>query len=504
MDQSTGEIGQPRAGARRSRAGLRIAIMGAGFGGIGLAIQLKRAGFSAITIFERGARVGGTWRDNTYPGAACDVQSHLYSFSFAPRTDWTERFSGQAEILAYIEGVARDFGVLSMVRLRTTVTGAAWDEARAVWRIATSDGEVAEFDIFVPAVGQLSRPSIPDFPGRADFAGPAFHSAAWDHTVDLHGKRVALIGSAASAVQILPELAKTCGHVDVYQRTPSWLVPRNNGPYPGWRKSLFRHLPFYRQALRAYLYLYGEFLYDAFRTGSWRNRLLKAASLKHLEAQVPDPEMRARLTPSYELGCKRVLFSDDYYPAFNQPHVALITDKIERIEPTGIRTADGALHAADVAVFATGFDVRNCLAPIAITGARGADLQTLWHDGPYAYRGVAVPDFPNMFILYGPNTNLGHNSIIVMLEAQYGYLVQCLEHLVRENLASLSISPASCQAWNETAQRELGRMVWSTGCGSWYETGGRITANWWGSTLEYRRRMKTPSFTDFVETAKVS
>ncbi len=486
----------------RTRAGLRVAIMGAGFAGVGLAIKLKQAGFGDVTLFEKGGRVGGTWRDNTYPGAACDVQSHLYSYSFAPRTDWSEKYSGQAEILAYIEGVARDYGVLGMVRLNTAVTSARYDAARAVWCVTTNDGETSEFDIFVPAVGQLSRPSIPAFPGRADFAGAAFHSACWDHTVELRGKRVALVGSAASAVQILPELTKICSHVDVYQRTPNWIVPRNNGLYATWRKQLFRHLPFYRQALRLYLYLYGEFLYDAFRTGSWRNRLFKTAALKHLAAQVPDPVLRAKLTPAYELGCKRILFSDDYLPAFSRKHVSLVTDAIGQIEASGLRTADGALHEADVIVFATGFDVSNCLAPIHIQGAAGAELQSLWESGPYAYRGVAVPGFPNMFILYGPNTNLGHNSIIVMLEAQFGYIVQCLEHMMAQNVAAMEVSPAACRAWNEDMQRELGQMVWSTGCGSWYESaGGRITANWWGSTLEYRRRMKAPVFGDFLEQA---
>ena len=499
VDQATIETPAPAAGprTRRTRDGLRIAIMGAGFGGIGLAIELRRAGFANVTLYEKAPRVGGTWRDNTYPGAACDVQSHLYSFSFAPRTDWTERFSGQAEILAYIESVARDFGILPLVRLNTAVVSAAYDAARAVWRVAASDGSTDEYDVFVPAVGQLSRPSIPDFSGRGDFAGAAFHSAAWDHSVALQGKRVALVGSAASAVQILPELAKMCGHVDVFQRTPSWVVPRGNRPYSGWRKALFRHLPLHRQALRLYLYLYGEFLYDAFRIGSWRNRMLKDAALKHLQAQVPDAVLREKLTPRYELGCKRVLFSDDYYPAFNQPHVALVTSPIVGVEAAGLRTADGALHASDVIVYATGFDVRNCLTPVHIRGAGGEELQAIWQEGPFAYCGVTVPDFPNMFILYGPNTNLGHNSIIVMLEAQYRYIVQCLERVVANDLAALEISAEACRAWNDQVQRELGRMVWSTGCGSWYESAGRVTANWWGSTLEYRRRMRTPEFADY-------
>jgi cation diffusion facilitator CzcD-associated flavoprotein CzcO len=499
MDQAMSELA-PAGVARRTRAGLRVAIMGAGFAGIGLAILLKKAGFTNLTLFERKGDVGGTWRDNSYLGAACDVQSHLYSYSFAPRTDWSQRYSGQAEILAYIQGVARDHGMLPHVRLNTAVAGAEYDAARAEWHVRTADGAVDVFDIFIPAVGQLSRPVIPDFPGLEGFAGPRFHSAAWDHTVDLAGKRVALVGCAASAVQILPELTKIALHVDVYQRTPNWLVPRGNGAYPAWRKALFRAVPAYRQALRLYLYLYGEFLFDAFRTGSWRNKLLKSVALKHLAAQVPDPVLRAKLTPQYELGCKRVLFSDDFYPCFSKGHVALVTDRIAGFEAAGVRTVDGAVHPADVAIFATGFDVTNCLAPVAIQGRDGVSLNALWHDGPFAYRGVAVPGFPNMLIMYGPNTNLGHNSIIVMLEAQARYIVQCLGRMVDYNLATLEVAESACAAWNERVQRELGQMVWSTGCGSWYESaGGRITANWSGSTLEYRRVMKAPVFADFVE-----
>jgi cation diffusion facilitator CzcD-associated flavoprotein CzcO len=501
MDQA---IPHPPAAIRampRLREALRIAIIGAGFAGIGLAILLKKAGFTAITIFERAGAVGGTWRENTYPGAACDVQSHLYSFSFAPRSAWSQRYSGQAEILEYLQGVARDHGILPYIRLNTAVAGADYDETAGVWRVHTQDGAVHEADIFIPAVGQLSRPAIPAFAGLADFEGAQFHSAAWDHTVELRGKRVALVGCAASGVQILPELTKVAAHVDVFQRTPNWLVPRGNGFYPAWRKALFKHVPAYRRALRLYIYLYGEFLFDAFRTGSWRNKLLKSVALKHLATQVADPDLRARLTPAYELGCKRVLFSDDFYPCFAQPHVTLVTSAIAGFTRNGIRTADGTEHAADVAIFATGFNVTNCLSPVAINGGDGVSLQALWQDGPFAYRGVAVPGFPNMLIMYGPNTNLGHNSIIVMLEAQARYIVQCLERVVAGNLATIEVSQPACRAWNEKVQRELGSMVWSTGCGSWYESsGGRITANWSGSTLEYRRVMKSPVFADFVET----
>jgi cation diffusion facilitator CzcD-associated flavoprotein CzcO len=481
-----------------TRARLRIAIVGAGFGGIGLAVLLRRAGFDTITLFERGAAVGGTWRDNTYPGAACDVQSHLYSYSFAPRTTWSQRFSGQAEILAYIQDVAKSFGIMDAIRLNTAVIRADFDAARNIWHVETSDGASAEFDIFIPAVGQLSRPSTPAFPGLEDFQGAYFHSAAWDHSVPLAGKRIALVGSAASAVQIAPELAKSAGHLSVFQRTPNWLVPRNNRAFTTLRHKLFSHLPGYRRAVRLYLYLYGEFLFDAFRTGSWRNGLLKSVALKHLAAQIPDPELRAKLTPTFELGCKRVLFSDDFYPCLTQPNVSLITDRIERFEPAGIRTSDGTIHPIDIAVFATGFDVRNSLHHVAITGRGGIELQQRWQAGPEGYRGIGVPGYPNMFLLYGPNTNLGHNSIIVMLEAQARYIVKCLEYFVSANLNTVEVREEGNKRFNDKLQQQLGAMVWSTGCGNWYASEGRVTANWSGSTLEYRRQMKNVDWSDFV------
>ncbi len=485
--------------ARRGRAELRVAIVGAGFGGIGLAVLLRRAGFTSLTLFERGAAVGGTWRDNTYPGAACDVQSHLYSFSFAPRTRWSERYSGQAEILAYIQSVADENGIMPRVRLNTAVVRAAFDDVGHIWRVEASDGGVEEFDVFIPAVGQLSHPAIPAFSGLEDFKGAAFHSAAWDHGVTLEGRRVAMVGSAASGVQIAPELAKIAGQLSIFQRTANWLVPRNNAAFTERHHSRFERLPFYRLAMRLYIYLYGEFLFDAFRTGSWRNGLLKKAAVKHLETQVRDPVLREKLRPTFELGCKRVLFSDDYYPCFNLPHVGLVTEPIERFEAQGIRTKDGVLHEADVIVFATGFNARNTLHHVAITGRGGLDLQARWHGGPEGYRGIGVPGFPNMFLLYGPNTNLGHNSIIVMLEAQARYIVRCLAHLVDAGLSTLEVREEANRGYNENLQQALGKMVWSTGCGSWYVHDGKITTNWSGSTLAYRRLMKSVDFRDYIE-----
>ncbi len=495
--------GQPAPAAyTRDRAGLRIAIIGAGFGGIGLAVLLRRAGYGAITIFERGARVGGTWRDNTYPGAACDVKSHLYSYSFAPNANWSNRFSPQEEILAYIESVADRFDITRLVRLNTGVTTAHYDDARKIWQVTSSAGDTAEFDVVVSAVGQLSQPAIPDFAGLANFAGAKFHAARWDHAVKLAGKRVAIVGAAASAVQIVPELAKIAGHLDVFQRTPNWIIPRNNQAYSGWKKAFFRYVPGNRAWLRYYIYLNQEFLYGAFRTGTWRNRWMKGMAEKHLAAQVPDATTRAALTPTYDVGCKRLLISDDYYPCFSQPDVALVTAGIDHFTQAGIVTADGIVHQADVCVFATGFDVRNCLAPITITGRQGRDMQARWAQGPDAYMGVAVPEFPNFFMMYGPNTNLGHNSIILMLEAQANYITQCLNHLVAGNLASLEVTEPAHARYNTWLQQQLAGTVWTTGCGSWYGQNGKITANWSGSVAEYATKMATPVFADFAANAE--
>ncbi len=486
----------------RARSDLRIAIAGAGFAGIGAAITLRRAGFTGVTVFERGPGVGGTWRDNTYPGAACDVPSHLYSFSFAPNPDWGHRYSGQAEILAYLEDVTDRFGLRPHVKLNTAVERATWDDATHTWLVETSGGASATFDVFITAVGQLSVPRVPDFAGLADYKGASFHAARWDHAVDIAGARVAVVGSAASAVQIVPELAKTCSQLSVFQRSPNWVIPRMNHGYGARTQRLFRALPALRRLMRNALYTYQEMLFGAFRAGSRRNRWLSGLAKWHLARQVSDPALRAKLTPDYPLGCKRLLVSDDYLPCFNQGHVALVDAEIDRFTPQGIRTRDGVERAFDVVVFATGFDVRNCLAPVAITGRHGQSLQDAWSDGPHAYHGVATPGFPNMFLLYGPNTNLGHSSIVFMLECQFRYITQCLAHIAAADLASMEVRADASDVYNSGLQAKLGRTVWAAGCGSWYGQGGKITANWSGSTTAFWAQMRRVRLGDFVVQGK--
>jgi cation diffusion facilitator CzcD-associated flavoprotein CzcO len=490
---------KPGRVAVRRKDSLRIGIVGAGFAGIGLAARLRRAGFTNVVLFERGDRPGGTWRDNTYPGAACDVPSHLYSYSFAPKYDWQSRYSGQPEILSYIEGVARQFGVTPAIRFGRAVTRAVFDERDATWEIETSGGRREIVDVFVPAVGQLSLPSIPACAGLDTFRGVRFHSARWDHSVPVEDRRIAVIGSAASAVQIVPELAKSAARLFVFQRTPNWVIPRFDWRYSRLRKALFRYLPGYRAMTRASIYLSQEALFRALRTGTVANRLMKQLALWHLGCQVADPTLRAKLTPDYTFGCKRVLLSDDYFPSFSRPNVELVTDPIAGFDAAGIRTADGKRRDVDVAVFATGFDVRNCLRPVAIVGRGGLDLQQRWSAGPEAFRGITVPDFPNMFILYGPNTNLGHNSILFMFECQFAYIVNCLRRLVSRNLRTLEVRPEVSARFNATLRHELAGTVWTTGCGNWYGQAGRITANWSGSTLRYWWETRQVDFRDFVE-----
>jgi cation diffusion facilitator CzcD-associated flavoprotein CzcO len=481
------------------RRSLRVGIIGAGFAGVGLAARLRQAGYSDTVVFEKAPRPGGTWRDNTYPGAACDVPSHLYSFSFAPHADWHSRYASQGEIRAYIEGVARRFGVEPLIRRGTAVEGAVFDEENGTWSVTTSRGGREVFDVLVTAVGQLSIPSVPKFEGMEHFAGAWFHSAAWDHSAALAGKRIAVVGSAASAVQIVPALAKVVSRLAVYQRTPNWVIPRWDRPYGALDRALCRYLPLYRRLTRASIYLRQEALFRALRTGSTLNRLMKQVSLWHLRRQVRDPVVRDRLTPRYVLGCKRVLLSDDYLPCFNLPRVELVTDRIERFEPAGIRTADGTSREFDAVVFATGFDTRNTLRGIDIQGRGGVRLRDRWSAGPEAYRGVAVPGFPNLFLLYGPNTNLGHNSILFMFECQFGYVLQCLERMVEHGLRALEISPEAAARYNRGLQKELAGSVWVTGCGNWYGEGDRITANWPGSTIRYWRETRRVDFRDFLE-----
>ncbi|MGJ6969652.1 flavin-containing monooxygenase [Streptosporangium sp. G11] len=466
-----------------------VAIIGAGFGGLCMAIQLEKAGIRSYTIFEKGADVGGTWRDNTYPGAGCDIPSHLYSFSFERYSSWTRRYPGQPEILRYLEGCADKYGLRPRIRLNTTVVAATFDESLGRWRVRTTAGDEL-FDVVVSAVGQLNRPQLPDIPGMSSFDGPAFHSARWDHSVGLAGRRVAVIGNGSSAAQFIPKVAEVADHLDVFQRTPNWVIPKPDSAFGPGARTAFRRVPFLQRAYREWVYRYAEHTLHPALAGGWSSDLLRRRALGHLREQVPDPLLRARLTPDYPVGCKRVVIDSGFYPALTRPDVDVVTDRITRIVPGGVETSAG-LREADVIVYATGFETSEFLTSIQVTGRGGRHLAEEWKDGAEAYLGIVVPRFPNLFLLYGPNTNLGHNSIVFMIECQVRYVMGCLPHLAARG--PMEVRPEAMATWRRSLDRAMEGMVWQAGCTSWYKNAaGRVTANWPGTTSTYRRITRTP------------
>jgi cation diffusion facilitator CzcD-associated flavoprotein CzcO len=470
-------------------------IIGAGFGGLGTAIKLVRHGYTDVTVLEKADAIGGVWRDNTYPNAACDVPSNLYSWSFATNPDWGHRYSRQAEILEYIERVARDLGVDELVRTGVEVTGAAYDEETGTWRVETDTGETLTADFLVAAVGQLSRPSIPDLPGIDTFEGPAFHSARWDHDVDLAGKRVAVIGTGASAIQFVPGIQPVAGHVTVFQRSAPYVVPKHDIEYSGVRRGLYRRLPGTQAFGRNLTWVLSEQLNKSLTGTAPMKKLMEAGWHALLWAQVRDPELRAKLKPDYPIACKRLLFSNDWYPALVQPNVDVVTHGIVEVLPDGVRSADGTVHPVDVIIYGTGFAATEFLAPMKIQGAGGTSLDDAWAEGARAYLGVCVPGFPNLGLVYGPNTNLGGSSIINMMESQSAYIRQLVDQ-VRDG-GSIAVRPDVEQRFDDEVQRRLRDSVWG-GCSSWYrDDGGRVTTNWPGTVAEYKARTARVAPADF-------
>ncbi len=470
-------------------------IVGAGFAGLCASIKLTEAGEHDHVLIERGHDVGGTWRDNTYPGAACDVPSQLYSFSFAPNPAWSRSFSPQPEILAYLRQVAAAHGIGARTRFETTLTAAAWDEDAQEWVVDTTAGRVRARTL-ITGTGGLSEPRLPDIEGLADFRGDLFHSARWDHTTALQGKRVAVIGTGASAIQIVPEVAKSAGHVDVHQRTAPYVIPRSDRRYTRLERLLFRHVPALARAYRAGIYWGRETCVPAF---TWQPRLVAPAELlarAHLARSIDDPDLRERLTPSYRLGCKRVLISNDYYPALARDHVDLVTDRIVRATPTGLVTADADGHETerpvDVIVVATGFHTQDLPIADRVRGRDGRLLADEWRaHGMSAYRGTTVHGFPNLFTIVGANTTLGHSSMVFVIESQVAYVVDALRTLRERDLAAVEPSRAAQESFNAALQRRMRRTVWSTGgCASWYlDAHGRNTALWPRTTVTLRRQL---------------
>lgn len=476
-----------------------VAILGAGFGGMGMAIQLQEAGIHSFTIYEKSDGVGGTWRDNTYPGAACDAPSHLYSFSFAPNPDWSRQFAPQAEILEYLERCADDRGLRSHLRLHTAIASARFDEVEGRWHLRSTDGDEFTADVVVSGLGQLNRPSIPDLPGLDTFAGTTFHSARWNHEHALGGARVAVIGNAASAVQFVPKIATEVDHLDVFQRSPNWVLPKPDMAFtPRW-KWAFRSVPGFRAAYRALIYGLLESRFLAFRYNERCGPTFEASAKKHLSRQVADPELRAKLLPTYPIGCNRMLISDDYYPALTRDNVDLVTSAIDRIEPEGIVTDDGELHPVDTIIFATGFESTKFLYPLEICGRDGRRLDEAWADGAEAYFGTLVSGFPNLFLLYGPNTNLGHNSIVFMIEQQVRYILSCLRATHARGAQWIDVDKAIQDAHNAELQHQLAESVWAAGCSSWYRTeSGKIVNNWPDFTFRFWWDLRRPRLEAFT------
>ncbi|MET0469072.1 MAG: NAD(P)/FAD-dependent oxidoreductase [Aeromicrobium sp.] len=467
-----------------------IGIIGSGFGALSVAIELQRAGHTDLRLWERADGIGGVWRDNTYPGAACDVPSPLYSFSYEPNTDWSYRYAGQGEILDYIRATADKYGITPLVQVGHDVVAARFDEDAATWTVGFSDGSEQTVDLLVSAVGQLSQPVLPSIPGVDSFEGISFHSARWDHGVELSGQRVAVIGTGASAIQFIPHVAELADHVTVFQRTPSYIVPKPDQAYGPRYRSVLRHVPGALRAERATTWGLGEQFARGLDDDSTVGKLISAVAKKHLEAKIKDPELRAKLTPDYPVGCKRILFANTYYPAIAQPHVDLVAHPITAVTPTGVQTADGTVHEVDVVIYATGFDAQEFLESIDITGVGGQKLAAQWVDGARAYLGIYVPHFPNLFLSYGPNTNLGGGSIIFMLEAQARHIRKSVDRLVAGRYRTVEVTEEAEEAYDHDIQGRLSHSVWAH-CDSWYRhESGRITSNWPGSTHPYDQRTK--------------
>jgi cation diffusion facilitator CzcD-associated flavoprotein CzcO len=471
---------------------ISVGIVGAGFGGIGMAIRLREAGVEDFTIYERGETVGGVWRANSYPGAGCDVPSHLYSFSFAPGRDWSRRFAPRAEIVSYLQGLVREHGLEPHLRLGIEAESASFDERTGRWTLRTADGGEHEFDVLVTACGQLTNPAIPEIPGIEDFEGTVFHSADWNHDHDLGGERVAVIGTGASAIQFVPRIAPEVEQLTIYQRSAPWIVPKNDRPYAPWERRLFEafrprvaaarlgHAAFFE--LGTYLFTGTQWLVSA--GAAYSNRTRESA----LEGR---PELIEKTTPDTALGCKRLLLTSEWFQTLLRENVELVAGRVERITASGVVGPDGVERPADTIIWSTGFQSRDFVAPMRIEGLDGRELNEVWADRPEAYLGTTVAGFPNMFVMYGPNTNHGSGSVPYTLECQYFYVLDAIRRLREGRLRYIDLKPGVQEAWRREMEERSARTQWVTGGNNWYVNGAGVnTNNWPGPWLEYRRRTR--------------
>ncbi len=475
-----------------------VLIVGAGFAGLGTAIRLQQAGIRDIVILERAGEVGGTWRDNNYPGAACDIPSNLYSYSFDQNPDWSRSFSGSEEILRYIKAMVKRFGLEKYIRFNRNVSDLAFDEDQGLWHATTDSGEIFSGRAAVMAQGPLSNASFPDISGIEKYQGHKVHSAAWDHEYDFRGKKVGVIGTGASAIQIIPELVKDASKLTVFQRTPAWVVPRPDFDTPDWQKTLFRKVPASQSALRKGLYLAHESMALAVIWNSPMTRLAERLGRWHLKRQVKDRWLRRQLTPDYRIGCKRILVSNDYYPALQQPNCKLITWPITRMSANGILTAEGIEHQFDCIVFATGFDVGHSGTPFPVRGAGGRKLDEDWKRGAQAYKSISVAGYPNLFLTFGPNSGPGHNSALVYMESQIDYIVKGVQTILDKNLKALSVRGKAQDEYNARIQKRLAKTNWNSGCKSWYLTEDGVNATMYpGFASQYARQMASLELKDY-------
>ena len=476
---------------------LDVAIVGSGFGGIGAAVRLREAGITDFVVLERASDLGGTWRDNTYPGCRCDVSSNLYSFSFAPNPEWSNTYSYQPEIWEYLRTVATDYGVRDAIRFDHDVRSIDFDPLKKHWTLRTDQGDI-EARAVILATGPLAEPRLPDIEGLTSFSGPVMHTGAWDPAVELRGQRVAVIGTGASAVQVVPQIAPDVAALSVFQRTPVWVLPHLGHPVQTRTRRLFSKWPVAQRLVRYYTYWRRELMVLGFVKDPRRMAKAETMSSEHLERQIADPTLRARLTPTYRLGCKRVTISNDFYPALTRDNVSLVTDSIERVDATGIVTRDGAHHDVDVIIAATGFHVTDNPIGDVVHGARGESLGRAF-DGDLAnYMGTTFPDFPNFFMLSGPNTGLGHSSIVFMEESQLNYVVAALKVALSTN-ALVAPSPQAAAEWTRRVRDKMPTTVWGSGCSSWYlNDRGENTTIWPDFTFTFRRATRHFSRTDHV------
>ena len=478
---------------------VRIAIVGAGMAGILMGIKLRKAGIEDFIIFEKSDGVGGTWHLHSYPGLCCDIPSHLYSYSFELNSEWSKVYPEQPELQAYFDACARKYGVTSHIKFRTAVTKAQFDADKAEWRIEAEDGRCFTAQFLVTAQGGLNAPQFPDISGRESFAGVSFHSAQWNGTADLSGKRVAVIGSAASAIQIIPQAAAKAAHVDVFQRTPNWILPRHNEDYTQKQRERFRRFPFLMRLHRLKLYLTTHMTLFAFRGNRFVSNKIMEIAKANMRKSISDPAMLRALTPNYLPGCKRLLISDDYYPALARPNVELVTDRIGEIEREGIRTVDGRLHKADVVIYCTGYQVPNTEGFSYIRNAEGMSIADAWRDRLEAHRGVALPGFPNYFMMTGPNGILGYTSVILPAEIEADYIIRTMEKAAERRLETIEVRRDAMDAYNNRIQAGLRDTIWATDCPSYYkDEHGRVIVFYPWSASRFSREMRHASLEEYA------